>query len=137
MELYQKRYCSLEDAEILLPKVKKIVAKIVRVNKALELMCSIEISYDDAYSEIRNNLKFNREFFKLSYNLYRALDYLLERGVIVKDVENGIIDFYSFYEGREVLLCWRLGEDSIKYWHEINTGYKDRKPISLLRYKKK
>ena len=100
-------------------------------------MCSIEISYDDAYSEIRNNLKFNKEFFKLSHNLYRLLDYLLEIGVIVKDVENGLIDFYSFYEGREIFLCWRLGEDSIKYWHEADSGYKDRKPISLLRYKKK
>lgn len=136
MELYQKRYCTLEDTEIMLPKVKVLVAKIVKINRSLELMSSFEISYDDLYSEIRNNLKFNKEFFKLSYDLYKLLDYLLELGVIVKDVEKGIIDFYSYYDDREIFLCWRLGEDAIRYWHEIDSGYKDRKPISLLRYKK-
>lgn len=133
MEVYKKTYCSLEDAESLLPELRKSVTRIIRINKALEFMSSIEISYDDIHSEIRNNLRFNKDFFRLSYNLYRLLDKLLERGIIVKDVENGIIDFYSFYDGREIFLCWRLGEDSIKYWHEVSSGYKDRKPISLLR----
>ncbi len=134
MELYNKNYCTLEYAEAILPRLKRMVRKIVTVNKTLEYMSSVEISYDDLYSEMRNNLKFNKKFFKLSFELYRLLDYLLDRGIIVKDIESGLVDIYSLHQNREIFLCWTLGEDSIRFWHESNTGYKDRKPISLLRY---
>ncbi|MBI2670506.1 DUF2203 domain-containing protein [Candidatus Woesearchaeota archaeon] len=135
MEIFQKNYCTLEYAEAVLPQLKRIIKRVVGVNKTLEYMSSIEISYEDLYSEMRNNLKFNRKFFKLSHELYKLLDYLLDRGIVVRDIETGLIDIYSLYENREIFLCWRLGEDSIRFWHEINSGYKDRKPISLLRYK--
>jgi hypothetical protein len=135
MELFDKNYCTLEYAEAILPKLKRVVRKIVNTNRTLEFMSSIEIKYDDVYSEMRNNLKFNKKFFKLSHDLYSLLDFLLDKGIVVKDIEKGSVEIFSLHESREILLCWELGDEEIRHWREINSRNKDKKPISLLRYK--
>ncbi len=64
---------------------------------------------------------------------FDRLDILLHQvqdlGVEVKDLTIGLIDFVALYEGREVYLCWQFGEESIKYWHEIETGFQGRQMI--------
>lgn len=52
-----------------------------------------------------------------------------ELGGVVKDVGLGLVDFPSLREGRRVWLCWRLGEESIEYWHGIEEGFAGRKPL--------
>lgn len=51
-------------------------------------------------------------------------------GGIVKDAQTGLVDFYGRVEGRVVWLCWRYGEDSLGYYHEIDAGYSGRRPLS-------
>ncbi|MEM0914009.1 MAG: DUF2203 domain-containing protein [Planctomycetota bacterium] len=51
-------------------------------------------------------------------------------GVELKDFERGMIDFPSWREGREVLLCWQAGEDAVTHWHEIDGGVSDRRPMA-------
>jgi hypothetical protein len=50
-------------------------------------------------------------------------------GAEVKDIDMGLIDFRSRLKGREVYLCWKLGEEHIEWWHELNTGYAGRQPL--------
>jgi len=50
-------------------------------------------------------------------------------GVELKDFERGMIDFPSWREGREVLLCWEAGEASVTHWHEIDGGVSERQPV--------
>jgi hypothetical protein len=50
-------------------------------------------------------------------------------GVLVKDLDIGLIDFLTRYQGREVCLCWKLGEERIRFWHGIDEGFAGRKPI--------
>lgn len=50
-------------------------------------------------------------------------------GCEVKDPELGLIDFPSLRDGREVYLCWRLGEEQIAYWHDLQAGYGGRQPL--------
>jgi len=52
-----------------------------------------------------------------------------DSGVILKDLERGLVDFPTLWEGREVYLCWLLGESSIQFWHEIDTGFAGRQPL--------
>ncbi len=59
----------------------------------------------------------------------RALDEIQSRGVQVKDLDLGLLDFPSLREGEVVLLCWRVGEDEIGYWHGMDEGYAGRKPL--------
>jgi hypothetical protein len=50
-------------------------------------------------------------------------------GVIVRDLDTGICDFPALREGREVYLCWRVGEERIGWWHEIDGGFAGRQPL--------
>lgn len=61
--------------------------------------------------------------------LKTALESITELGVQVKDLDIGLIDFPTLYRGREVLLCFRLGEDTIRYWHGTEEGFRGRKEI--------
>jgi hypothetical protein len=61
--------------------------------------------------------------------LYTLLHRLQDLGVEVKDVATGLVDFRCLHEGREVYLCWKYGEDSIRFWHEIEAGFQGRKAI--------
>ena len=50
-------------------------------------------------------------------------------GAQIKSLEEGLLDFPSRREGEEVLLCWKLGEDDIRYWHGVDEGFAGRKPL--------
>jgi hypothetical protein len=59
----------------------------------------------------------------------RLVDELHELGVQVKDLDVGLLDFPSERHGEVVLLCWRVGEDEIGYWHGVDEGFAGRKPL--------
>jgi len=59
----------------------------------------------------------------------KALERVEETGAVVKDLEIGLIDFMTRYRGEEVCLCWKLGEDTIRYWHGADEGFRGRKTI--------
>jgi hypothetical protein len=52
-------------------------------------------------------------------------------GALVKDLDDGLVDFPAEWDGEDVLLCWRLGEDEIAFWHGLDEGYSGRKPLPL------
>ncbi|HVO97652.1 MAG TPA: DUF2203 domain-containing protein [Bryobacteraceae bacterium] len=58
-----------------------------------------------------------------------AVDRVEEAGALLKDVEIGLIDFLAHYRGQTVCLCWKLGEDRIRFWHGLEEGFRGRKPI--------
>ncbi|HVP04273.1 MAG TPA: DUF2203 domain-containing protein [Dehalococcoidia bacterium] len=62
-----------------------------------------------------------------------AINGIIERvramGIEVKDLDLGLIDFPSQMDGREVYLCWKLGEEHVAWWHELDTGYASRQPL--------
>ena len=59
----------------------------------------------------------------------RCVNAIHGRGAIVKDLDEGLIDFPAQREGQEVLLCWRLGEDEVAYWHGLEEGFAGRRPL--------
>ena len=61
--------------------------------------------------------------------LRSAIESIQETGCALKDLDVGLVDFPSLYRGREVLLCWKLGEPSIGFWHGTEEGFAGRKPI--------
>ena len=125
-----KKYFTIEETERLLPQIERILRKAIRLNKALDLLSSIEIEvYDDDYNNLRRVTKLNKQFHKLSHEFYEDIEKLEDLGCVIKDLEIGIIDFYSRFEGRDIFLCWKLGEKTIKFWHEVESGYEGRKPI--------
>jgi hypothetical protein len=51
------------------------------------------------------------------------------RGAEIKSLEEGLLDFPSERDGEDILLCWKLGEDEIRYWHGVDEGFAGRKPL--------
>jgi hypothetical protein len=51
------------------------------------------------------------------------------RGILLRDLDRGLVDFPSLREGREVYLCWVAGEADIAYWHELDDGFPGRQPL--------
>ena len=133
-EEFSRRYFTVEQAAALLPQIKRILKKVISLNKALDILSSIEIEvYDDDYENLMKVTKINRQFHKLSYQFFSGIEKMEGIGCIVKDYEAGIIDFYSRFEGRDIFLCWRIGEEGINFWHEIGEGYGGRKPLFELK----
>ena len=63
--------------------------------------------------------------------LAATVDELTSAGVQVKDVDEGLIDFPALRRGETVLLCWKLGEDEIRYWHTLDGGFAGRQELPL------
>lgn len=62
---------------------------------------------------------------------YQAIEDLENTGVVIKGIEDGLLDFPSKRFDDEVWLCWKEGEKEIKFWHEKDVGFSGRKPISV------
>lgn len=65
----------------------------------------------------------------LVHRFQETIDEATRLGAEIKDPDMGLVDFRSMREGKEVYLCWRLGEEGIAYWHDLNTGYAGRQPL--------
>jgi len=65
----------------------------------------------------------------LAESLKSALTRILESGCLIKDLDVGLLDFPALINNEEVYLCWRLGEDRIRFYHRQNEGFAGRKPL--------
>ncbi len=93
------------------------------------MLDSIDISHDDPDQDDRIQRAMEKEFHHASYQVYNELDKVDRKGVILRDVDDGLLDFRSTFQGREIFLCWRLGESTINFWHEIDDGVQGRRSI--------
>ena len=62
-------------------------------------------------------------------DLQHVLGEFQSRGILIKDLDRGLIDFPAIIGGKEVFLCWEKGEDDIEFWHDLESGYSGREPI--------
>ena len=134
-----KKYFTIESAQKHLPQIKKSLLKLQNLKKVIDSILSVEIYPRDInYDEfIETNTKLNKEYHKLSYEFYKKLEKLEKIGCLLKDLEQGLVDFYCKFEGRDIFLCWKLGEEKIQAWHEPDTGFAGRKRIvDLEQYQK-
>jgi hypothetical protein len=69
------------------------------------------------------------DWFRAQESLKAELLWLADRGILLRDPETGLIDFPAERDGQRVLLCWRLGEDQVAWYHDEQTGFSGRKPL--------
>jgi hypothetical protein len=130
------RYFSLDQAHRTLPQVEHAVREAIEVKAqyyqadeelkdvSRRVMASGGMQVDRAHV---GELRQAREV--AAQRLQSALDSIHELGCQVKDLDIGLLDFPTLYRGREVYLCWRLGEKRIEFWHGVDEGFRGRKPI--------
>lgn len=130
-----KKYFTVESAQKQLPKTRKSLIKLQNLKMAIDAILSVRIDPNEiGYEEfLETNTKLNKEYHKLSYEFYRELEKLERIGCLLKDLDQGLVDFYCKFEGRNIFLCWRLGESRIDAWHEIDEGFIGRKPLDIER----
>lgn len=137
-----KKTFSLEEANQILDSIKNHVEDIVEINKKiLHTSKDVETLFDIWGNTVMeknnpdNNLyieMIERGAF-LSEELKMKINEVEETGCYIKDLKLGLIDFPYEHQGKTVLLCWKVGEDEIRHWHDIHAGFSSRKPIEDLK----
>lgn len=131
------RYYTIEEANQALPLVKVIVADIVRqygeISDRKERLAQIQNSRG---SKNRNSDLYSEELAQVEIEIERQIEVLqgyvdeIEKlGIELKDISRGLIDFRALLDGREVYLCWQLGEDEVSHWHELDAGFAGRQSL--------
>ena len=117
----------LAEANRSLPLVRRVVTDIVKTHERITaLQSNLESSKQKDQAPIQSQIDREVE------HLQNYVDELHEIGVDLKDYQMGLVDFIGRHRGHDVCLCWKLGEDTIGYWHEVQTGFAGRQPVSIL-----
>ena len=128
MEPSFSKLFTVEEANALLPKLQELLLDVGRHRDELrEKAPHLEPILKAAATN--GGGRVGSEYGVEAYNFYLAIERIREEGVILKDLEMGLLDFPHERDGRVVFLCWHPSEDRVEYWHEINTGYSGREPI--------
>ncbi len=111
----------LQDAMRSKPEFDESTAAVNRMKERIHMMGGTIVDHGEAL-EIRQRRDSS------SKRLRQAVEAIVGMGVQIKDIETGLVDFPTRFRGREVYLCWKLGEPSIEYWHG-EEGFRGRKAI--------
>lgn len=123
---FEKHY-TREEAEALLPQVREWLARLNELRTALERSDKRITSLMQPGNDIGGDLV-NRSIRTLA-DMQVLLGEFQKRDIHIKDIERGLLDFPAIIGGREVFLCWELGEENIEFWHDLETGYGGRERI--------
>ena len=126
-----KSYFSVNDANEILPTVikkfnhaKKMKDEVMKIEHQLTSSITQTTSLEE-YATIK------RELNSTVTKFYQSIEDLESTGVFLKGLDEGLLDFPAKRFDEEIWLCWKEGETEIKFWHEKDTGFMGRKPISV------
>jgi hypothetical protein len=122
------RLFTVDEANALLPKLKELLEDLAAHRDALrEKAPHMEPILRSSVAN--GGGRIGSEYGVEAYNLYLAVERIREVGVVLKDLDMGLLDFPHEREGRVVFLCWHPPEERVAFWHEIEAGYAGRQPI--------
>ena len=124
-------YFTTNEANVALPDViKKFEFALAKTNeiKKIEKQLQMSISSTNSFEEY---VPLKQTLNSAITKFYESLEILENTGVVVKSIEQGLLDFPSKRFDEEIWLCWKYGETEIKFWHEKDSGFMGRKPIEV------
>ncbi len=121
---------SVEEANVLLPTVRKILAAIQRAHARLLSFREASLRASQGAELGGGGMAEGAAYINLLAKIGERAGELEALGVQLKDYERGLIDFPSMRDGRVVLLCWQMGEgDEVSWWHDVDAGFAGRQPL--------
>jgi hypothetical protein len=126
-ELVHERHFTREEASALLPRLKEMLLQL-RSSKD-------ELTDTEAHEALSETAPGNgggeegKQVGVAFLEVRRLLGAIEESGIVLRDIDRGLVDFPAVIDGREVYLCWELGEDDVAYWHDLDSGYRGREPL--------
>jgi hypothetical protein len=131
------RHFTAEEANVALAEVRPLVELMVEQRR-------LHVEALERQEELEGHIRGNgggippaeladtaAEVERLARELAKVVDEIAALGAEVKDLDEGLIDFPALRRGETVLLCWKLGEDEIRYWHAVEDGFAGRRPLPL------
>ena len=124
----EKRFFTVEEARQLLPSLKELMGQLMVISHRLE-------EYREVVQELADSASSNTggpegtAYLDIVISLQSCLTQLQETGCVLKSLQDGLIDFPHLKQGREIYLCWKYGEEDIRFWHEVDEGFAGRTPL--------
>jgi hypothetical protein len=120
---------TVDQANTILPKVKKRFDEILFCkNNVIDIQEELQNLSDSNCSFEKFIIK-KQELNHAVTSLYSMIQKLEDMGVMIKSVDEGLLDFPSIRYDEEIWLCWKFGENQVKFWHGKEEGFMGRKPI--------
>ena len=121
------RHFTTEEANALLPRIEPML---IALGEARDRLTDSELheALSDA-SPTNGGGEPGRHVGEAFLEVRRLLGELQDLGIVIRDLDRGLIDFPALVDGQEAYLCWELGEDEIGYWHDLESGYGGRRPL--------
>jgi hypothetical protein len=127
IELVHERHFTLEEANGLLPQLTTLLT---RLREAKDELTDAEAH--EALSEAaptNGGGEQGRQVGVAFLEVRQLLETVERAGIVLRDIDRGLVDFPALLDDREVYLCWELGEHEVAYWHELEGGYGGREPL--------
>ncbi len=124
-------YFSIAQANDILPNViKKFEFVVAKKNELAKIEQQLQISLSTT-NKFQEYVMLKQQLNSAITKFYQAIEDLENTGVVLKSIDEGLLDFPSKRFDEDVWLCWKSGEKEIKFWHEKDSGFQGRKPISV------
>ena len=122
------RHFPLDEANATLAVIRPLLAEIQEIRQAIlekqpEVWPVLAKAVGNGGSQAANQVE--REFNRLNQLVHR----LQATGAVLKDIDQGLIDFPALRDGQEIYLCWKFDEDRIRYWHDLDSGFAGRQSL--------
>jgi len=131
------RYFTAEEANKALDDVRPLTEQLVEHRRALGVFQERQVALTARIAGNGGNVQpfdlqeVQERLDEEVAGIARCVARIHELGALVKDLDEGLVDFPAQRAGEDVLLCWRLGEDEIGFWHSLEEGFSGRKPLPL------
>jgi hypothetical protein len=129
MTMDDKKYFTVEEANRLIPQIQVMIERLRQGRRRLRRHRPTAEAISQKAGGNGGGGDAGAYLSDYSQTFGRGLAQLQAMGVLLKDIERGLIDFPHWREGREVYLCWEYGETRIDYWHETNSSYSGRQRL--------
>ncbi|HUU47651.1 MAG TPA: DUF2203 domain-containing protein [Nitrosopumilaceae archaeon] len=124
-------YFTANEANLILPEViEKFTFTLEKKNEVLKLEKQLQMILDTTNS-FEEYVPLKQKLNTAITQFYDASENLEKTGVMIKSIDQGLLDFPSKRFDDDVWLCWKYGETEIKFWHEKDSGFMGRKPIEV------
>jgi len=128
------RHFTVDEANAMLPMVRPILENLQElrgrmVQGAVEVHDFEMLASQNGHGEHSAVFSPEYDLRKIHADIQERVRYLQDIGCILKDLEQGIVDFPTRMGGRDVYLCWRLGEEAVTHWHDIDSGFSGRQRL--------
>ena|SRR6476469_122225 len=123
-------YFTPKDVNKILLEIQKQFSQIILLrNKVISLQEDLQKITNEG-SKLGTFIAKKQELNRAVSRLYKEIEGLEKQGIMIKSVDDGLLDFPSLRFDEEVWLCWKYGESEIKFWHGRDEGFMGRKPLA-------